>query len=82
MGNYTHFTTGNTFIFTYQEYKIKGTICLQVGNKLAMISVIPVLSVYKHKLTHQEWQDEWGIGVLKKIFNLSTNEKPWQPSWK
>lgn len=25
-----------------------------------MISVFPVLSVYKHKLTHQ---DEWGIGV-------------------
>ena len=30
MGNNTHFTTGNIFIFTYQEWKIKGTICVQV----------------------------------------------------
>ena len=30
MGNYTHFTTGNNFIFPYQEWKIKCSICIQV----------------------------------------------------
>jgi hypothetical protein len=65
--NYTHITTGNAFIFTYQEWQIKGTICIQVEYDRTSYIVFKNLWLVYNFL----WSDGGNICVYTSIMCIN-----------